>query len=80
MEFNQQVKKVHELESNNIEKQLIQNSQQLGVDISVLMQAMVPPQIVYEADEVWDYNLVFQEVSTFVNQQVASNEGGDDVE
>ena len=68
------MKNLHELETNNIEKQLIQNSQQLGVDISVLMQAMVPPQIVYEADEVWDYDLVFQEVSTFVNQQIATDE------
>ena len=74
MDVNKEFRSLRELEPDNIERQLINTSQALGIDISALMQVMVPPQVCAEEDEVWDYNLVFQEVASYVN---TLGKGGD---
>ncbi len=43
-------------------------SSRAGLDLSCLMNAMCPHKSVEEDDVVWDYNVLFQEVSSFITQ------------
>ncbi|CAD7943558.1 unnamed protein product [Amoebophrya sp. A25] len=59
---------LRDLEKDSAEKKLLYTSAQQGVDLAALMSVMTPYQQVCEADDVWDYGFVFQEVVTHVNQ------------
>mmetsp|Transcript_10585 Transcript_10585/g.25799 ORF Transcript_10585/g.25799 Transcript_10585/m.25799 type:complete len:186 (+) Transcript_10585:81-638(+) len=65
---------LRELEPDNAEKKLLlSTSAQQGIDLSSLMSVMSPYQMVTESDDVWDYNLLFQEVASHINDVAAAN-------
>lgn len=72
LDYNRDFRSLRELEPDNIEKQLMSVSAQQGVDLSALMQVMLPHNSVAEEDVIWDYGLIFQEVASYINHESTS--------
>ena len=69
--FDRDFRSLRDLEADTVEKSLYSSMRTThggqNIDLSCLINAMCPAKAVVEADEVWDPNLLFQEVASFVN-------------
>ncbi|CAD7924078.1 unnamed protein product [Amoebophrya sp. A120] len=77
--MDQDFRSLRELEPDNAEKKLLQTASagQQGIDLSSLMSVMSPYQMVTESDDIWDYNLLFQEVVSHVNEVAAAKKANE---
>mmetsp|Transcript_117485 Transcript_117485/g.314989 ORF Transcript_117485/g.314989 Transcript_117485/m.314989 type:complete len:209 (+) Transcript_117485:84-710(+) len=48
-----------------------------GVDLAPLMQCLCSEKLVFEKDETWDHELIFQEVASAMNSDAAKDEEGE---
>eukprot|EP00928_Gymnodinium_smaydae_P079036 TRINITY_DN63057_c0_g1_i1.p1 TRINITY_DN63057_c0_g1~~TRINITY_DN63057_c0_g1_i1.p1 ORF type:complete len:187 (-),score=52.90 TRINITY_DN63057_c0_g1_i1:137-697(-) len=73
--YSQPVRSVRELD-NQAEGRLPQlpASPEEGVDLAPLMQCLCSERQVYEVDQTWDHQLIFQEVASAINADLAAEE------
>lgn len=64
---------LRELEGDSMEKKLLV-ANTAGIDVSSLMQVLTPYEEVAEQDEVWEVDLLFQQVSAQIAKEL-SGEG-----
>ena len=59
-----------------MEKKLL-SANTAGIDVSSLMQVLAPYEEVVEADEVWEADLLFQQVASLVAKELGGGSGAD---